>query len=291
MHQHKPVIDKVWTIIDLIRWGTTYFSEHQISSPRLTIELMLCSVLNVQRITLYSDHERPLAKDELAILRTYVKRRVHHEPLQYILGKAEFYGYTFHVTPSVLIPRPETELLVEHVINWAKGKGTIECLDIGTGTGCIPISSAKHLPESRWYAVDVADDILEVARGNAIVLEVVSNIRFEKLDVLAQPLTGSYDVITMNPPYIPQPEVPTLQAEVRDYEPHRALTDDGNGYGFYEWMSEQVATLLKPDGILVMEIGFGQQQYVTELFKRKGLSVHIKNDLDGIPRIVAVENI
>ena len=238
MHQHKPVLDKVWTVIDLIRWGTTYFTEHQIDSPRLTIELMLCAVLDVPRITLYSDHERPLTKNELQVLRAYVKRRALREPLQYILGKAEFYGLTFFVNPSVLVPRPETELVVEHVIRWAANKSNLMCLDVGTGSGCIAITCAKHMQDSKWLAIDVAADALKVAERNAKALDVVSRVTFEKRNALTQPLAAQFDVITMNPPYIPALEVATLQPEVRDYEPHNALTDDANGLAFYEWISD-----------------------------------------------------
>lgn len=148
MRRHAPDVERIWTVLDLVNWGTEYFERKRVDSPRLTIELMLCDVLGVRRLQLYTDHERPLSKEELSVLRSYVRRRAEHEPLQYILGKADFYGLSFAVDPNVLIPRPETEIIVDRAIRLLREVGgqAQRCLDVGTGSGCIPVSVAFHVP-------------------------------------------------------------------------------------------------------------------------------------------------
>lgn len=288
MPRPVPVIDRVWTVLDLIRWGADYFREKGIDSPRLTIELLLCHVLQMRRVQLYTDFERPLGKDELSTLRSMVIRRVEHEPLQYIVGTADFYGYAFDVTPDVLIPRPETELLVDRVVRYAKGQGPLRCLDIGTGSGCIAVSCALQLTDSQWLATDVSAAALDVARRNADRLGVLDRMTLLRHDVLIETLPGRFHVITMNPPYIAKADVMTLDAEVRDHEPHAALTDDSDGLSFYRRMHEILPDLLHEHGVLCMEIGFGQADDVRSLMTGAGWHVDILEDLSSIPRIVRV---
>lgn len=288
MPRQVPVIDRVWTVLDLIRWGADYFREKGIDSPRLTIELLLCHVLQLRRVQLYTDFERPLGKDELATLRSMVIRRVEHEPLQYIVGTADFYGRAFIVTPDVLIPRPETELLVDRVVRHGKDRGTLRCLDIGTGSGCIPTTCAIQLPASQWLATDVSTAALEVARRNAEHFGVQARVTFLRHDVLEQTLPGRFDIITMNPPYIAKADVATLDAEVRDYEPHGALTDDSDGLSFYRRIASILSEHLHDDGVLFMEIGFGQADDVRRLMTEGGWQVDVIDDLSSIPRIVRV---
>lgn len=288
MPRQVPVIDRVWTVLDLIRWGADYFREKGIDRPRLTIELLLCHVLQLRRVQLYTDFERPLGKDELATLRSMVIRRVEHEPLQYIVGTADFYGRAFIVTPDVLIPRPETELIVDRVVRHGKDRGSLRCLDIGTGSGCIPITCAIQLPASQWLATDVSTAALEVARRNAEHFGVQDRVTFLRHDVLEQTLPGRFDIITMNPPYIAKADVATLDAEVRDYEPHRALTDDSDGLSFYRRIASILSEHLHDDGVLFMEIGFGQADDVRRLMTEGGWQVDVIDDLSSIPRIVRV---
>lgn len=288
MPRQVPVIDRVWTVLDLIRWGADYFREKGIDSPRLTIELLLCHVLQLRRVQLYTDFERPLGKVELATLRSMVIRRVEHEPLQYIVGTADFYGRAFIVTPDVLIPRPETELLVDRVVRHGKDRGTLRCLDIGTGSGCIPITCAIQLPASQWLATDVSTAALEVARRNAEHFGVQDRVTFIRHDVLEETVPGRFDIITMNPPYIAKADVATLDAEVRDYEPHGALTDDSDGLSFYRRIASILSEHLHDDGVLFMEIGFGQADDVRRLMTEAGWQVDVIDDLSSIPRIVRV---
>jgi release factor glutamine methyltransferase len=290
MPRPVPVIDRVWTVLDLIRWGADYFREKGIDSPRLTIELLLCHVMQMKRVQLYTDYERPLGKDELATLRRMVIRRVEHEPLQYIIGTADFYGYAFDVTSDVLIPRPETELLVDRVVRHGKGQGPLRCLDIGTGSGCIAISCALQLPDSQWLATDVSAAALEVARSNAERLDVMDRITLLRHNVLDESLPGRFHVITMNPPYIAKTDVLSLDAEVRDHEPHRALTDDDDGLTFYRRMRDILPDILHEHGVLCMEIGFGQAEDVHTLMSGTGWHVDVLEDLSSIPRIVRVRH-
>lgn len=288
MPRQVPVIDRVWTVLDLIRWGADYFREKGIESPRLTIELLLCHVLGLRRVQLYTDFERPLGKDELATLRSMVIRRVEHEPLQYIVGTADFYGHAFIVTPDVLIPRPETELLVDRVVRYGKEKGTLRCVDIGTGSGCIPITCAIQLPESQWLATDVSQAALTIAKRNAEQLGVSERVSFEQRNFLTDELPGRFDVITMNPPYIGKIDIATLEPEVRDHEPHAALTDEADGLSFFRRMADVMEAHLTDAGVIVMEIGYGQADDVRRIMTHPGWSVDVIDDLSSIPRIVRV---
>lgn len=287
---HRPSHEKQWTVLELIRWGTEFFRQKDVDSPRLTMELLLCHVLGCSRIQLYSDFERPLLKEEREHLRGLVTRRAHHEPLQYITGIAEFYSLSFHVDPNVLIPRPETEHLVDAVISWAKGQPgrPLTCLDIGTGSGCIPITIAKHVETSEWTAVDRSEGALTVAEGNAATHGVIDRFRCLHLNFLTDIIEDRFDVITMNPPYIPMSEVPHLQEEVRDFEPHMALTDDANGLSFYERLAQQAEAILLPGGIMAVELGWGQEEQVRSIWPGDW-SVTTIEDLSGIPRVLLIE--
>lgn len=287
---HRHSLEKQWTVLELIRWGTDYFRQKDIESPRLNMELLLCHVLHSSRIQLYADFERPLGKDDLATLRELVTRRAHHEPLQYIVGKSEFYSLSFYVDPSVLIPRPETEHLVEQVIKWCRGQAqpAFKCLDIGTGSGCIPIAITHHVPTTQWLAVDRSETALEIARRNAAEHGVADRFSWEHLNFLTDQIAGRFNLITMNPPYIPLVEVPSLQDEVRDYEPHLALTDDADGLRFYRRLAEVADQLLEPGGLIACELGWGQHDVATTLWP-EGWKVKIVNDLSDIPRVLLVE--
>ncbi|MFZ9870618.1 MAG: peptide chain release factor N(5)-glutamine methyltransferase [Candidatus Kapaibacteriota bacterium] len=291
----RPELERTWTILDIIRWGTDYFRTRSIDEPRLTIELLLCHVLSVGRVRLYADFDRPLSKDELARLRSCVQRRVHHEPLQYITGMAYFYGIELEVTPDVLIPRPETEILVDLVRAWIQQHPeTTTALDLGTGSGCIPIALAHHHPTVTWTAVDVSAASLEVARRNAVRAHVESSIQWMRANVLEDPLPTA-DIVTMNPPYIPSHEVPDLPPHIREYEPHHALTDDGDGLTFYRRLADLLSAADDHDDhagfdpkFLVMELGWKGAEPVSNLMSPFG-TVAIHRDLQGTDRFVTVE--
>ncbi len=290
MRRPVPDAERVWTVLDIVRWGTEYFEQKGIESPRLTIELLLCHVLNVRRLQLYTDHERPLTKEERSVLRSYVKRRADHEPLQYIVGMANFYGLDMIVDRHVLIPRPETEILADLGIRFLRerGSGVAACLDIGTGSGCIPVTIAVHVPTSEWLGLDRSHAALDVAHRNAVLHGVSDRCSFQVTDVLDAMPFGRFDLVTMNPPYIPTADMAELEPEVREYEPSTALTDGADGLTFYRRFAEVAADLLQPDGCALVEIGYGQADAVRALMEGAGHRCTIIDDLAGIPRIARI---
>lgn len=285
MRRTHPELEQIWTVMDIVRWATEYFTQKEVDSPRLTIELMLCAVLDVTRIRLYTDFERPLLKNELAQLRGMIQRRVMNEPLQYILGKADFYGYSFLVSPDVLVPRPETEILVERAIRLLSAHPDARCLDVGTGSGCIAIAIAKHAAESRWTAIDVSAGAAAMAQANAESLDVADRVEVLLEDIRTYVPDVPFDMLVMNPPYIPASEVPVLDANVRDYEPHVALTDDADGLTFYRVIAERAHVLVHDSAWILVEIGFDQVNDVQQIFHAGGFTFDVLNDLENIPRV------
>jgi len=281
----NPKQMEIWTTMRLITWGADYFKQKGVDSPRLTMELMLSHVLKLTRFELYLQFDRPLTEPELAELRSMVKRRAMREPLQYILGEAHFYKRVFEVNPSVLIPRPETELLVEEAL---RRSHSLRCLDVGTGSGCIGITMALERPETEVVAIDVSEEALEVARRNAERLG-ARNISFERADFfddMAVRSLGSFDLVISNPPYISSAEIPGLEPEVRDHEPSVALTDGADGFRFYHRFLEFAPRLLRDGASLFLEIGYGQARQLTTLFRGAGFEVDILTDLDRVERIL-----
>ncbi len=290
MRRPTPELERVWTVRDLITWGQDYFGTKGVDSPRLTIDLLLCSVLGISRLDLYMQHDRPLTRDELAQLREYVTRRSQREPLQYILGRGDFYGLQFEVNPAVLIPRPETEILVDRCIRWIKATHTplTRALDIGTGSGCIALAVAHHCPEPSWTCIDRSHEALDVARRNAQQLGLGERCTMQVLDILETVPPGSFDVITMNPPYIAPEEIQTLDDEVRLHEPSIALTDNADGLTFYRRFIEIAPACLGPNGRAFIELGYGQADAVSALMRKGGLETIVVDDLAGIPRVLEV---
>lgn len=220
--------NRVWTVLSMLEWATDYFQKRAIPDPRHSIEWLLAHVLDVKRLDLYLQFDRPLSNNELDELRTLVKRRASHEPLQYIIGHTDFMACSIHVNPSVLIPRIETEQLVEILLTRMESKKnqSISLLDIGTGSGCIPISIKKENPQ--WYCagLDNSVDALTVAKKNAEINEV--NVDFFPGDLFNLAANDrctekKWDIIISNPPYIHPDEKPTIKKQVLDYEPAGAL--------------------------------------------------------------------
>ncbi|MBU3678445.1 MAG: peptide chain release factor N(5)-glutamine methyltransferase [Candidatus Kapabacteria bacterium] len=290
MQARRPEVPAVWTVRDLVNWGKEFFTSKGIDEARLTIELMVCSVLSIRRIELYTDHDRPLTKEELARLRAMVQRRVKHEPLQYIIGTADFYGRSFEVNPSVLIPRPETEILVDLVLRHARSSARpMYCLDIGTGSGIIPVTVAAEIPETTWTCMDISEPALSCAHSNALRHGVGDRLMFVDgsfLELL--PAGAPWDIITMNPPYIAESDIAELQPEVRDYEPEQALTDHADGLTFYRRFADVLGDALAPDGRGFLEIGHGQARDVVSILESAGARCEVRADLAGIERTVIV---
>ncbi len=283
---------KPLTIGEVIKKGAEYFSEKGIDSPRLTMELLACDVLGIERIGLYLNFDKPLQTKELSLLRSHTSRRAKNEPLQYIVGSTNFYKYRFSVNESVLIPRPETELLVEKVIQYIKGiqNEAISLCDIGTGSGCIAISIAKEFPLLNITASDISSEAIKTAKVNAEQLGVTS-VQFIESSLLDKnPQGAPFDIVVSNPPYIEKEEIINLQEEVKSFEPLIALTDQGDGYTFYRTLAERFSTLVKDNGRMFLEIGYNQAETIQAIFKEKDIYIKVFKDYSGIERMIEIRN-
>ncbi len=351
-----------WTPLSLIQWTAGFFEKKGIPNPRLDAELLLAHVLKCKRIDLYMQFEKIVSEQDRATYKSLIERRATREPLQYIMGETEFWGLTIKVTPDVLIPRSETELLVEHVLNCVKERRgsfddsprspdsqqplknnqdqgvsgeeyilspiqdeylalpvrveltagndlaaleqdqlpvsakdpllSLTILEIGTGSGCISIALAKNLPQAHIIATDISPKALEVAR---------KNIRHHALDTRIQLVESNlapwedfqkknlqFDLIVSNPPYIPAAEIPTIQPEVSQHEPHLALSGGESGLDIIEKIHEHVIPFLKPQAFLMMEIGEGQAKVLKEKYENHPTLPYLESikDYQGIERIV-----
>ncbi len=283
---------KIWTILDLITWGTEYLKERKFDDGRLTIELLLSHVLSLKRIQLYTGFDRPLSEEELAHFKELLKRRLSSEPLQYITGSSEFMGLPFIVDRRVLIPRPETELLVEQCVKSLKqqfpNEENISILDLGTGSGCIAVSLAKMIPNSHVTAVDLSDDALAVARTNAELNGLSERMSFRKNDILQlSEELGSAPVhcIVSNPPYISKKEFAEVTKDVKDFEPNTALTDNADGLTFYPAVASFAQKTLAVNGFVGVEHAFDQSEQVQSIFAQYGFTDPlIIKDYQGIKR-------
>jgi len=277
--------DKIWTTIDLIKWGERFCVSKGISNAKLEVEWFLCHILNCQRIDLYVHFEQPLMKDELAQFKEFVTRRISGEPFQHILGKANFYGRDFMVNKDVLIPRPETELIIELL---KKRDNTESILEIGTGSGCIAITLSLENLTTSIIATDISKEALNVAKENTQKFG-VGNIDFKVHDFLQTGINSTFDVVISNPPYIGSDEMDGLQKEVHDYDPKIALTDNGDGLAFYRRFAELGHSLLNENGFILLEFGgVNQVEAITNIFGSHQFNVKFHNDLQGDPRIVEV---
>ncbi len=289
-----PVKDKTWTVLDIIKWGTEYLSDKGFDESRLTTELLLAAALDTKRFDLYVKHDQPLKKSELEKFKTLLKRRLAHEPVQYILGKTNFYSIELKIDRRALIPRPETEILAETVIGHCRSflsqKDQIRVLDIGTGSGCIAIAVAKFVKNSVVTAVDKSAEALDLARENARTVLPDKEITFEVADILSldrNVFGNAFDIIVSNPPYVSESDFSTLAPEIREFEPASALTDRSDGRTFYRRLSEIAPVLLRDGGWVFVEAGFGQASQVERLFvDHGGCETMVKKDLSGIDRVV-----
>ena len=248
-------------------------------------ELLFSEVLNCDRPFLYQHRSFRLGKEKSAFISTVLKRRMQAEPLQYILGKTEFMGLEFKVSPKVLIPRPETEILVEKALKIISGRAA-RIMDMGTGSGCIAISLAKFSPDSKIDAVDISKDALEIARENAEKNGV--KINFIQADLFnIECSRNAYDLIISNPPYVSTAEIAKLQPEIA-YEPRLSLDGGRDGLEFYRRISKNAGLYLKESGLLILEIGIGQTERIKNIFqKAKTFAIiEVVKDYGGIERII-----
>ncbi len=284
----SPAVPDVWTVLSLMEWAQAYLVQKGFDEARLHVELLLCQVLGLTRLQLYLQFDRPLITDELSSFKAVFKRRLAHEPLQYILGETVFMGLPIYVGPGVLIPRPETELLVEKTIEVARSLSRPEpaILDVGTGSGNIAIALAHFLPSARVTAIDSSDDALGIA-GRNIERNGVPNVTLQQSDFRSGLASGQrFDLIVSNPPYIALEEFEQLQPEIREFEPRSALTDEGDGLGFFRIMFAVARETITPDGHLLCEFGAGQERAVDALAASSGWAkAAVTPDLAGIPRV------
>jgi len=281
--QEKPV----WTIVKILDWTKQYFTDKGIENPRLDADVLLCAVLKCQRINLYVHFDQPLKAEELQKYREYVLRRGKHEPLAYILGEQAFMNYVFKVTPAVLVPRPETELLVESLVKLFENAEKLEILDLGTGSGAILVSLLAMLSQARGTAVDISAAALAVATGNAELMGVCERFTPVLSDLYRElPPTNKYDLIVSNPPYIPTADLSSLAADVRK-EPQGALDGGKDGLNFYRRIVEEADKYLSSEGILAFEIGIYQAEAVVNFCREHGFAITaIRKDYAGIERMI-----
>jgi release factor glutamine methyltransferase len=261
-------------------------NEHLRDTASRDAELLLLHALQISRATLIAYPDRELPADQETLYQSLIVRRLQHEPIQYIIGQQEFYGLNFYVTPAVLIPRPETEHLVEAVLTLVPSNQSLKIADVGTGSGAIAIALAVHLPLAAITALDISPDALAVAARNARENKVANRIRFLPSDLLNAVTSGeeTFDAIVSNPPYIPNTDGPALHPQVRDHEPANALFAGETGLDIYRRLIPQAYNGLKQNGLLALEIGHGQQIALTELLSGWE-SVSFLEDLQQIPRV------
>lgn len=272
------------TVREALDEASTYYP----SVTRRDLETLLLHLVGRARPWLLAHPQADLSLAHRDALFALAARRAAREPLQYLTGKQEFFGLNLEVNPSVLIPRPETELLVEAVLDWAKGESSasLRIVDVGTGSGAIALALASHLPGAELWAVDLSSAALAVAQGNAERLGLASRVRFQQSDLLSTFPGDSqrFDVIASNPPYVPAGDAPEMQPEVRDHEPHLALFAEADGLSVYRKLIPQAWTTLRPGGLLAMEFGFGQREALADLMGG-WVDVRFLDDYAGIPRV------
>lgn len=286
---------ELWTVRRILTWSVEYLSNKAKElgmTAKLDVELLLASVLGLDRMNLYLQLDRPLSKDEREAFKALLRRRADFEPVAYILGHKDFYRHRFKVDRHVLIPRPETELLVEMATLAMKDAVGSRILDVGTGSGCIAISLAAELPQCTVLGWDVSTSALEVAKANAVDLD-VRNVSFVLQDARAiAGISGvEFDLIVSNPPYIARSETELMNQGALKYEPEVALfAPDSSGTSFYELYASSYMPLLRPGGKIFLEIGFNQGAKVAHLFERAGWGkIKVSKDLSGHDRVVSAE--
>ena len=278
---------KIRTIRKLLDWLIIQFEKNDITSPKQNAETIISHALKMKRLDIYLHLEEEISDTQLNTILEITSRRKKHEPLQYILGETEFYGYKINVSNSVLIPRPETELLVEKIINNEKNVNSI--LEIGTGSGAIVIALAKNLNTNKIDAVDISESALKMAQQNAELNDV--EINFFRSDIFEN-VTAKYDLIISNPPYISQDQYEKLPKEIKDHEPKSALQAKNNGLYFYKKILHNAKEHLTESGKIYFEIGYDQAEKITEIAKKSGFSnIQVLKDLNGFDRIMRIRKL
>ncbi len=287
---------ETWTITKLLNWVTQYLTEKGIDSPRLSAELLLSYVLGLKRIELYTQHNKVVEKPELDKLRELVRRAGQNEPIAYLVGKTEFYSMELNVTPDCMIPRPETELLVQRAIEFLRTRnGTQYVCDLCTGSGCIAAAITKNFPNVQTIATDICDAALAVAAANVEKHRLQDKIKLLSGDlfdpIIPQLDVGKFDLIVCNPPYVSSDEYEKLDINVKDYEPRLALFAGEDGLDIYRRIIDKVDSFLKLDAALILEIGYAQGPAIKELLEETEVfnEIKIEKDFHDNDRIVTAK--
>ena len=283
------------TIAEALKEAGERLRVASVPNDLLDAQMLLAEALGKDRTYLIINFNQQLSEGILSAFRTMVDRRVAGEPLQYITGRQEFFGLDFEVTPDVLIPRPETELIVEEAIRIVQQDGIVRpmIVDVGAGSGCIAVALARELADARVIASDVSEAALRVARRNA-----ARHGLGDRVDFIASDLLGAFaeeefaDFILSNPPYVSEKEMPSLQREVRDWEPRAALTDSNDGLSLYRRLLKDAPSRLRPGGHLICEMGYTQSEMISNMIDRRVWGApKLLDDLQGIPRTIVLRKL
>ena len=282
-----------WTIQKLLNWTAEYLTSKGVDSPRLSAEMLLSEALGLKRIELYTQFGQEVPQQQLDMLHSLVKRAGLHEPVAYLIGRTEFYSLELDITADCLIPRPETELLVQRAIEFLRTRSGVQYIcDLCTGSGCIAVAIAKNVPEARVTATDIFSAALEVAARNVEKHRLKEQVRLLCGDlfepVIQQLDVNQFDLIVCNPPYVSTAEYEKLDKNVKDYEPVSALLAGADGMDVYRRIIKKVDEILKPGAALMLEIGYAQGPAVRNLLEQTGAFAEIKieKDLQNNDRVV-----
>jgi release factor glutamine methyltransferase len=280
--------DEPWSVGRVLGWAVADFRSKGFESARLEAELLVGRATGLDRVRLISHSERPVSEDELATIRSFIQRRRRREPIAYILGEREFHGLPFRVDSRVLIPRPDTETLVEVALERTKAQSEFGiALDLCTGSGCVAIAFKHQRPTWKVTASDVSPDALEVARNNAERLGTAFGMRFTVSDLFATLTPQRFTLITANPPYIPLDLIPGLDPDIREFEPGVALSGGADGLSLASRLIREAPPWLEPNGVLAIEIGYDQAPRVEALFRDAGfVEVETRKDYGQRDRVV-----
>ncbi len=274
-------------ISKILKNATEILHKSGVGQPRREANSLLAFALQKDRTFMIAHDDYELSSAENNRFQDFLQRRANREPLQYITGKQEFYGLDFEVSPDVLIPRPETELIVENALEILREIENPRFCEVGVGSGCISIAILHTLKNASAIGLDISENALNTARKNAATHHVLDRFVLKVSDVFAVLTNEKFDLIVSNPPYIASEEMPNLQTEVLGFEPWTALTDGGDGFSIIEKIINKSPRFLSHDGYLLMEIGFGQSGKAAQMFDRKiWQKVEILPDLQGIPRMI-----
>ncbi len=285
------MIDDKWTVGKVLNWTSEYFKSKRLDSPTLSAQVLLAKVLSCSRIDLYLRFNEELSQAHRELLKEYIRRAVAGEPIAYIVGYKEFFSIPIKVNCSVLIPRPETELLVQLVIEDVKAhftdNNTVAILDVGTGSGCIAIAIAKNLSNTEIIATDISSDALKIAEENIKMYNLTERIKLIRGNLFENLPSVTFDFIVSNPPYVTEEDYRNLPKSIREYEPTEALLAGKDGLDIIRQLIVGAKDYLKPEGKLIFEMGYNQADIVGELLKQTGYGkIDFKYDFNNLIRVV-----